>query len=58
MSKRSRPQAIAPTVDPEEFMALLLHAQTNPCSCVFARYFKKMGQCMVKQHIKESEPGG
>ena len=53
MSKGSRPPAIAPTVDPEEFMALLLHAQTNPCTCVFAKYFKKLGERMVKQHVKE-----
>ena len=53
MSKRSGPQPIAPTVDPEEFMALLLHAQSNPCDCAFARYFRKLGERMVKQHIKE-----
>ena len=53
MSKASRPPTIAPAVDPEEFMALLLHAQANPCDCVFARYFKKLGERMVKQHIKE-----
>ena len=53
MSKRRPAQAIAPTVDPEEFMALLLHAQTNPCRCVFAKYFKKLGARMVKQHVKE-----
>ena len=53
MAKRSRPQTIAPAVDPEEFMALLLHAQTNPCACVFAKYFRKLGEHMVSQHIKE-----
>ena len=58
MSKHSRPEAIAPTVDPEEFMALLLHAQTSPCECVFARYFKRLGEVMVKQHIKEGTGSG
>jgi len=53
MSKRSRPPSITPTVDPEEFMALLLHAQSDPCSCVFARYFRRLGERMVKQYIKE-----
>jgi len=58
MSKRSRPPTIAPTVDPEEFMALLLHAQSSPCSCVFAQYFRKLGERMVEQHIKEAKPSG
>ena len=52
MSKRSVTQPITPTVDPEEFMALLLHAQSNPCDCVFAKYFKRLGQRMVEQHIE------
>jgi len=44
-------------VDAEEFMALLLHAQTNPCECVFAKYFRKLGERMVKQHIRGGEHG-
>jgi len=40
-------------VDPEEFMALLLHAQTNSCPCVFAQYFKRLGEAMKKKYIKE-----
>jgi len=58
MSKRSRPPAIAPTVDPEEFMALLLQAQRSPCSCVFAQYFRKLGEYMVEHYIKEAKPSG
>jgi len=53
LSRSKRSVSMPGQVDAEEFMALLLHAQSNPCNCVFAEYFKKLGERMVKQHIKE-----
>jgi len=38
----------------EEFMALLLAAQNTEHVCVWCSYFKKMGDRMVKQHVKEA----
>jgi len=53
MSRRSKPQTIAAAEDPEEFMALLLHAQTNSCSCIFGEYFRRLGENVKKKYIKE-----
>ena len=36
----------------EEFMALLLKAQTDSHECAYCRYFKKLGQKMMES-IKE-----
>jgi len=47
-----------PTEDAERFMALLLHAQSSKHSCIFADYFREMGQRMIREHIPESEKGG
>lgn len=37
----------------EEFMALLIAAQSTDHDCVWCAYFKKMGDRMVKTHVKE-----
>jgi len=38
----------------EEFMALLIAAQKqDACECLFGRYFKKMGDRMLSQYVKE-----
>jgi len=59
MSKRRRAEAVmGPPEAAEEFMALLLWAQTSECGCPAATYFKKMGRRLVKQHITEAEEGG
>jgi len=55
MSRQRGPETIAPAIEPEQFMALLLHAQSDPCNCVFAKYFRKLGENMKKKYIKESE---
>jgi len=36
----------------EEFMALLLAAQKDDHDCLWARYFRKLGDRMVKQYVK------
>jgi len=38
----------------EEFMALLLAAQSSEHECSWVAYFKKMGDRMVKEHVKET----
>jgi len=38
----------------EEFMALLLAAQNTDHVCSWCAYFKKMGDRMVKTHVKET----
>jgi len=57
LSKSKRSVSIADAGDAEEFMALLLHAQSNPCECVFAKYFRELGKRMVKRHIRSGEGG-
>jgi len=52
MSVKRKVPATMPFGDPQEFIALLLHAQSNGCNCVFARYFKKLAKQMVSQFIK------
>lgn len=37
----------------EEFMALLLAAQKTDHQCVWSAYFRKMGDRMVGQYVKE-----
>lgn len=37
----------------EEFMALLLAAQKTDHECVWSKYFRKMGDRMVGQYVKE-----
>lgn len=39
----------------EEFMALLLLAQTTDHECKWSTYFKKMGDRMVEQHAEKEE---
>jgi hypothetical protein len=61
MSKKVAAQAPPPTMAPEaeEFMALLLYAQKEPCNCIFAQYFKRMGERLIRTHIKkEGESSG
>jgi len=60
MSKRSvRPEPVMPPPsEAEEFMAILLWAQTSTCNCPAARYFKKMGRRLAKKYIPEEEAGG
>jgi len=38
----------------EEFMALLIAAQSSEHECSWIAYFKKMGDRMVKTHVKET----
>jgi len=52
LSVKRRVSAPMPFGDPQEFIALLLHAQSDGCDCVFARYFKKLAKQMVSQFIK------
>jgi len=57
LSRSKLKPSIPAALEAEEFMALLLHAQSNPCECVFAQYFKRIGERMVKQHIRSGEHG-
>ena len=46
------------TPEAEEFMALLLSSQKTDHDCMWSRYFKKMGDRMVKQYtgdVKNNE---
>jgi len=52
LSIKRKVPASMPFGDPQEFIALLLHAQSNGCNCVFAKYFKKLAKQMVSQFIK------
>ena len=57
MSKRkttSIPSGGTPE-EAEEFMALMLAAQKTEHSCSWADYFKKMGNRMVEQYVKEEQ---
>ena len=57
MSKRkttSIPSGGTPE-EAEEFMALLLMAQKDEHDCLWSRYFKKLGDRMVGQYVKEEE---
>lgn len=40
-----------PSEEAEEFMALLLAAQKGGHDCPYARYFRRIGQRMMGQHI-------
>jgi len=54
MSKRRVREAVMPpTTDAERFMALLLYAQSTNHRCIFADYFRELGQRMIKDHVKE-----
>ena len=58
----SRRKAQAPSMIPgektgEEFMAVLLWAQKEGCTCPACRYFRDLADGLVKSHIKEGEPG-
>jgi len=54
MSKRKVEAALMPpSREAEEFIAILLWAQTSTCTCPAASYFRKMGKRMVKEHVKE-----
>jgi len=47
-----------PPTEAEEFMAILLWAQTATCQCPAARYFRRMGQRLARKYIQEAETTG
>lgn len=55
MSKRKTafPSSELPAEEAEEFMALMLAAQSEEHNCPWVNYFKKVGNRMVSQYIKK-----
>jgi hypothetical protein len=43
------------TPEAEEFMALLISAQKDEHDCLWSRYFKKLGDRMVKQYTGDEK---
>jgi len=53
LSKRkSMPATAGAITNPEEFMAILVWAQSGKCNCPAAQYFKRLGKQFVKQYIE------
>jgi len=58
MVKRKHLQATPSVVaNPEEFMAILVWAQSDSCNCPAAQYFKRLGRQFVKQYIEGETRG-
>lgn len=53
--KRSSIPSGATAEEGEEFMALLLAAQKDDHDCMWVRYFRKIGDRMMKQYVKEED---
>jgi len=49
MENISKATAVMPSVDAEEFMALLLSAQSTKHNCPYCVYFKKAEQAKLKE---------
>jgi len=47
-----------PPTEAEEFMAILIWAQTSTCTCPAAAYFRRMGSRLTEKYIREAEPSG
>jgi len=57
MAKRNKgsiPSAGTPE-EGEEFMALLLAAQKSGHECIWVDYFRKLGDRMMNQYVKDGE---
>ena len=51
--EREKPDFIKsgmPREDAEKFMALMLSAQKTRHKCVFVKYFRELGEKMMKEH--------
>jgi len=60
MSKRKGrvEPVMPPPTEAEEFMAILIWAQTGTCTCPAAAYFRRMGKRLTEKYIKEGEGSG
>jgi len=60
MSKRKGrvEPAVPPPLEAEEFMAILIWAQTSTCTCPAAAYFRRMGRRLTEKYIQESASPG
>jgi len=60
MSKRKGrvEPAVPPPLEAEEFMAILIWAQTSTCTCPAAAYFRRMGRRLTERYIREAELSG
>jgi len=60
MSKRKGrvEPAVPPPLEAEEFMAILIWAQTGTCTCPAASYFRRMGRRLTEKYVREAEPSG
>jgi len=60
MSKRKGrvEPVMPPPTEAEEFMAILIWAQTSTCNCPAAAYFRRMGRRLTEKYIREAEPSG
>jgi len=43
-----------PAEEAEEFMALLMEAQTGNHTCIFAEYFRKIGNRMKSKYVQKT----
>ena len=56
--RKSGAQAMLPGPEAgEEFMAVMLWAQTSSCTCPACNFLRDMAGRLVKTHVKEAKPG-
>jgi len=57
MSRKKESSSIpsSGTPEAEEFMALLISAQKDEHDCLWSRYFRKLGDRMVKQYTGDEK---